>query len=219
VHVNSADFVGMRRAMVESQLRTNAVTDPRVTEAIEAVARENFVPEAKKALAYIDRPLPLGGGRALNPPLSTARLINEAEVSQDDSVLLVGAATGYAAAVLAQLAGRIVALEEDLALSGIASQQLSGLTNVSVEQGTLAEGSAAHAPYDLIMIDGLVEQIPAALVAQLAPNGRIAAGLIEDGVPRLVLGRRAGDGFGVFSFADAESTLLPGFAKPKAFQF
>ena len=111
--MSDLDFQAMRRAMVVSQLRTNAVNDPRVTAAIEAVAREDFVPAERRAVAYVDRAVPLSGARALNPTLVTARLIVEAGIGADDKVLIVGAASGYAAAVVAGLAASVVALESD----------------------------------------------------------------------------------------------------------
>lgn len=212
------DFEAMRHAMVVSQLRTSAVSDPRVVDAMGDVPREAFVPAAQTALAYRDAPLPLGGGRAINPPLITGRLLVAADIRPTDRVLLVGAAMGYAAAVLARLAGSVVALEEDAALAGAARDAIAD-AKVTVVEGPLKAGWAEGAPYDVIVIDGAVEEVPEAIAGQLAPGGRLTTGLVDRGVTRLALGRRSEGGFGVVDFADLECVVLPGFAKPKTFQF
>jgi protein-L-isoaspartate(D-aspartate) O-methyltransferase len=217
--VSNLDFQAMRRAMVDSQLRTNAVNDPRVTAAIESVAREDFVPDARKAVAYIDRAVPLTPTRAMNPALITARLIVEAGIGPTDSVLIVGAGTGYAAAVVAGLAQSVVALDSDSALVSAAKQHLKELDNVTVVSGDLVKGHAKGAPYDVILIDGAVEDVPEALVRQLAAGGRLAAAVVEDGVSRLCVGYKAGEGFGMTPVLDADAVALPGFAKPKGFSF
>ncbi|MGN7161382.1 protein-L-isoaspartate O-methyltransferase family protein [Sphingomonas sp. SAFR-052] len=212
------DFEAMRHAMVVSQLRTSAVSDPRVVDAMGDVPREAFVPAAQTALAYRDAPLPLGGGRAINPPLITGRLLVAADIRPTDRVLLVGAAMGYAAAVLARLAGSVVALEEDTALAGAARDAIAD-AKVRVVEGPLKAGWVEGAPYDVIVIDGAVEEVPDAIAGQLAPGGRLTTGLVDRGVTRLALGRRSEGGFGVVDFADLECVVLPGFAKPKTFQF
>ncbi|TVV73103.1 protein-L-isoaspartate O-methyltransferase family protein [Sphingomonas solaris] len=211
------NFAAMRSTMVSNQLRTAAVNDARVVDAMRVVPREAFVPPAQAAFAYTDRAVPLGGGRALNLPMSTGRMLTEAAPLPGDRALIVGAASGYTAALLALLVGSVVALEEDAALPAIA--RAAPAANVSAVTGPLVEGWAAAAPYDLIVIDGVVEAIPPAIVAQLADNGRLVAGLFDRGVARLVVGRRAGDGFGTIAFADAEAVPLPGFAKPAVFSF
>lgn len=217
--MSNPDFQAMRRAMVESQLRTNAVNDPRVTAAIEAVAREEFVPAERRTTAYIDRAVPLSASRAMNPPLATARLIVEAGIAPSDKVLVVGAASGYAAAIVAGLAGAVVALESDADLVATAKAQLKGRANVSVASGDLTKGWAKGAPYDVILVDGAVEDLPAAFAGQLAEGGRVAAGIVENGVTRLVIGYKAGDALGLDRIMDAEAVVLPGFAKPKGFAF
>ncbi len=217
--MSNLDFPAMRRAMVDSQLRTNAVSDPRVTAAIESVAREEFVPADRRATAYVDRAIPLSATRSMNPPLVTARLIVEAGIAPTDKVLVVGAASGYAAAVVAGLASAVIALESDAALAGEAKTQLKGLPNVTVISGDLAKGHAKGAPYDVILVDGAIEQVPDALIRQLAENGRLAAAVIDGGVSRLSIGYKAGAGFGLDPIMDADAVALPGFAKPKALSF
>ena len=217
--MSNLDFSAMRRAMVDSQLRTNAVSDPRVTAAIESVAREEFVPADRRATAYVDRAIPLSATRSMNPPLVTARLIVEAGIAPTDKVLVVGAASGYAAAVVAGLASTVVALESDAALAAEAKTQLKGLPNVTVITGDLAKGHAKGAPYDVILVDGAIEQVPDALIRQLADSGRLAAAVLDGGVSRLSIGYKAGAGFGLDPILDADAVALPGFAKPKAFSF
>lgn len=208
-------FETMRRAMVASQLRTNAVNDPRVVAAISSVPRERFVPADRQAIAYMDRPVPLGGGRELNTPMATGRMLTELHPLRTDRALVIGAATGYSAAVLRKLVASVVALE-DASFAAMDGDVEPGIERVT---GPLAEGWAAGAPYDLILIDGAVEAVPPAIVAQLADGGRLAAAILEAGVSRLAVGRRAGDGFGMAAFTDAEAVRLPGFAAPPAFSF
>jgi protein-L-isoaspartate(D-aspartate) O-methyltransferase len=217
--VSNQDFSAMRAAMVSNQLRTNAVSDPRVVAAVEAVAREKFVPPARMALAYVDIPVPLEGGRSLNAPLVTARLITEARLKKGDKVLVVGSATGYAAALVAELVGSATALEEDAALAAHAATVLGDDRRVTLVTGPLAAGWASGAPYDAILIDGAVESVPDAIWAQLVPGGVLATGVVDQGLTRLALGRAAGAGHGLVSFADAETAILPGFAKPRGFSF
>ena len=208
-------FEAMRRAMVESQLRTTGVNDPRVVAAMAVVPRERFVPQDWRALAYMARPVPVGAGRELNMPEATGLLLTHANVTRQDHALLVGAATGYTAALLAELAGHVVALEEEAALSGLASD----LGNVERVQGPLDQGWAVAAPYDLIVVDGAIEQVPEALLAQLKDGGRLAAAIVENGVTRLGIGRKSGTGFGMDLFADCAAVRLPGFERPKSFVF
>lgn len=212
------NFEAMRRTMVESQLRTTGVNDPRVVAAMAEVPRERFVPAERRALAYMDRPVALGEGRALNLPEATGRLLTVAQVQPADDVLLVGAVTGYTAALLGLLAGRVVALEENPGLLAQARAALAG-GRIDVVEGPLAQGWTAGAPYDLIVIDGLVEHVPEALVAQLKDGGRLVCALLDRGAARLAFGRKAGAGFGFDLFADCEAAEIPGFAKPKSFVF
>ncbi|MDJ0277599.1 protein-L-isoaspartate O-methyltransferase [Sphingomonas sp. 2R-10] len=212
------DFDAMRHAMVVSQLRTSAVSDPRVIDAMAEIPREGFVPAAQVDVAYRDAPLPLAGGRAINAPLITGRLLTAAGIRPTDRVLLVGAAMGYAAAVLARLAGSVVAVEEDATLAAAARDAIADAT-VTLVEGPLTAGAPDGAPYDVIIIDGAVESVPDAIVQQLAPGGRLTTGLVDRGVTRLALGRRSEGGFGLVDFADLDCVVLPGFARPKTFQF
>jgi protein-L-isoaspartate(D-aspartate) O-methyltransferase len=211
-------FEPMRRAMVASQLRTTGVNDPRVVAAMGEVPREHFVPADRAALAYADAPVPLGAGRALNPPMALGRMLTEAQLKGDERVLVIGAATGYSAALLVRLAGTVVALEEDAKLAAFAKAALKG-TGVELVKGPLAAGHAKGAPYDFILIDGAVEHVPRAIVDQAADGGRISLALLDRGVTRLALGRAVAGAFGVTIYADAEAAVLPGFDRPRTFTF
>ena len=212
------NFDQMRAAMIASQLRTTGTNDPRVLAAMGEVPRERFVPAARASLAYADALAPLKPGRDFNSPMALGRLLTEAAPRPGERALVVGAATGYAAAVLARLVGRVVAVEDDAELAAEARAALAG-SGVELVEAPRTEGCSDEAPYDLILIDGAVECVPDALVAQLADGGRLATGLLENGVTRLAIGRRAGEGFGMAAFADAAAAILPGFAKPRAFEF
>ncbi|MBV9883684.1 MAG: protein-L-isoaspartate O-methyltransferase [Sphingomonadaceae bacterium] len=211
-------FEPMRRAMVASQLRTTGVNDPRVVEAMGEVPREHFVPPERLALAYADALVPLVPGRALNPPMALGRLLTEARLRGHEHALVIGAATGYAAAVLARLVASVVAVEEDDELLAFAREALTG-TGVELVKGMLTKGDAKGAPYDFILIDGAVEQVPPAIVEQVRDGGTIALALLEDGVSRLAAGRVIGGAFGATIFADAATAALPGFQKPRTFSF
>ncbi len=213
------NFTAMRRAMVESQLRTNDVNDPAIIQAVLTVPRETFVPTDRRDAAYIDRAVPLGDGRALNPPLATARLIAAVSPQKGDKVLLIGAATGYAAALLAMLGAQVVAIEEDDALLATARAALAGQDGVTLVQAPLTNGHAADGPYDIVLIDGAVESFPEALVAQLRIGGQAAFGRRDEAVTRLCSGSRSAGGFGAIPFLDCEAVHLPGFAQPKSFSF
>lgn len=210
----NADSAAMRRAMVISQLRPNNVTDGRLLSAMERIAREPFLPAERRAVAYTDRAVPLGNGRALNPPLTTALLLNAAEIDPGDRVLIVGAATGYAAAIAQQLAGQVVAVECDSALADSARHNVPGLALVV---GPLDQGATGM--FDAIVVDGAIESVPDALVGQLNPTGRLTCAIVHGGVARLAVGRRGGTGFALSEFVDSEAVPLPGFAPAKEFVF
>ncbi len=216
---DSSNFDAMRHAMVASQLRTTAVSDQRVVAAMARVPREVFTPEGLRPVAYRDGTLDLGQGRAINLPMATGRLLTEAYLEAGDRVLLIGAATGYTAALLTEIVAGVVAVEEQAELAAAARTALSGEAKVKIVEAPLNAGHPAGAPYDVLIIDGAVEELPAALVEQVKVGGRIVTGLVENGVTRLASGRRTEGGHGVRAFADAECTILPGFARPRAFQF
>jgi protein-L-isoaspartate(D-aspartate) O-methyltransferase len=156
----------------------------------------------------------IGEGRSLMPPAALGRLLTEAEPRPGERALVVGSGTGYSAAVLREAGLDVVALESDQALATQANA--SGVETVV---GALEEGWSRGAPYDLILLEGAVEEIPAALARQLAPGGRIAAAIVDRGVARLSVGTSAGGSIGWRSLADSDVEALPGFERPRAFTF
>src|SRR5687768_7258924 len=167
------NFEHMRRAMIASQLRTTGTNDARVLAAMGEVPRERFVPAARVSLAYADALVPLKPGRDFNSPMALGRLLTEAAPKAGERALVVGAATGYAAAVLARLVGTVVAVEEDEELAGVARAALAGSV-VRLVEGPLAQGCADGAAYELILNDGALLGVADALVAQVAHGGRLA---------------------------------------------
>lgn len=213
-HAPVPDYAAARQAMVDSQLRPQGVNDPFVIEAMSLVPREKFVPDELKPLAYIDRSIPLVEGRALTSSAVLGRLLTALAPMRGERALIVGAATGYSAAVMAKLGLQVVALECSPELAAIARKN-----GAKVVEGPLEDGAAGKGPYDLILIDGAVEHIPDALIEQLKDGGRLGAAVIDQGISRLVIGRRAGGGFGRVSIADAATPSLPGFERPRVFVF
>ena len=215
------DPAAARRHMVESQLKPNQVTDPRIAAAMSEVPREAFVPERMAELAYIDEDIEIAPGRFLMEPMVFARLLQEAGVGPDDVVLDIGCGTGYSTAVLARLAATVVALEEDPDLREAATRLLAlqQVDNAAVIGGNHAAGDAAHGPYGVIVIEGAVEVVPKALEAQLAEGGRLAAVVREKGVGRATVFERDRGLVGRRQVFDAAITVLPGFASERGFVF
>lgn len=171
------NFDRARRVMVDNQLRTSGVSDRRLLAAMGEVPREMFVPEARRALAYIDAPLAIGATRQLGAPAPFARLVQLAAVDGVDKVLDLGCASGYSAAVLGRLAHSVVAVESDAALAAEARARLAGLglDNVTVLEGALETAGKGRGPYDVIVIEGVVADVSDALLGQLEPEGRLVA--------------------------------------------
>lgn len=209
----------MRHAMVASQLRTNAVSDQRILVAMNTLPREAFVPAEVRELAYRDTALPVAGGRAINLPMVTGRLLTEAYLEKGDRVLLIGAAGGYTAAILAQIVAEVVAVEQDAALAALAREALASMPNVRVVEAPLNAGHAEDAPYDVLIVDGAIQHVPDVLVGQVKTGGRVVTGLVEHGVIRLASGRKTDGGFGLTPFMDSDCVVLPGFATPQGFRF
>ena len=208
------DFAAARQAMVDSQLRPQGVNDPSVIAAMSLVPRERFVPDEQKPLAYVDRSVPLGEGRALPAPAVLGLLLTALAPVRGERALVVGAGTGYAAAVLKEMGIDVDAVDSSAALAGVARQN-----GLEIFEGALADGLKKGAPYDIILIDGAVEVIPETLVEQLRDGGRLGAAIIDQGITRLIAGRKAGGGFGYLTIADAATPALPGFERPPAFVF
>ena len=180
--------------MVESQLRPQGIADPLVLEAMGAVPRERFVPENALPMAYSDRSVNLGERRFLMPPAALGLLIQALEPIAGERALVVGGGSGYAAEVLRAM-------------------------GVEASEAEPAAGKTSGTPFDLILIDGAVEDVPDAIIARLAVGGRLATAILDRGVTRLVVGTKSAGGFGMRSIGDAAVPLLPGFERPRAFVF
>lgn len=213
------DTGALRVAMVSSQLRTTGVNDPRVIAAMAAVPRELYLPGVPPELAYRDQLIPIGGGRHANLSMATGKLLTEVYLRSTDRVLLIGAAGGYTAAVLARIVAQVTAVESDTALAAHARAALAGVANITLVEAPLPGGCADGAPYDLLFIDGAVENLPETLWSQVAIGGRVATGLFAHGATRLAAGARTSGGLGLNDFADVACAMLPGFAKPVRFTF
>ena len=216
------DSQSLRRTMVDTQLRTNKVTDARLLAAMAEVPRELFVPEAYRELAYIDEDIPLGGGRYLLEPMVFARLAQAAEIGGDDVILDVGCATGYSSIVLGRLARAVVGVESIPEFVQSANENLrkADQDNVVFESGDLSEGWSAQAPYDVVFVNGAVERIPERLAEQLAENGRLCAvARPEAGPGRAEIVIRSNARLSRRSLFDANVPALAEFALNKGFAF
>jgi protein-L-isoaspartate(D-aspartate) O-methyltransferase len=215
-------FEVARSHMLESQLRPNKVTDDRVLNAFAAVRRELFVPQHLRAVAYVDEDLPLGGGHYLMEPMVAARLLQEAAIGRTDAALIVGAGTGYEAALAAMLARSVLALEEDPEMARRARANLAehAIASVSVVEGPLHEGYRPRAPYDVILFGGAVAETPRDIGIQLAEGGRLLAVIKPaNAVGRATLATRTGGVLAQRVIFDAATPFLPGFAPKPAFEF
>ncbi|MFA6265540.1 MAG: protein-L-isoaspartate O-methyltransferase [Pseudolabrys sp.] len=217
------DFATARRHMVDGQVRPADVTDLRIITAMLEVPRERFVPAKSQGLAYLDLDLGLGAAgaatRSLMKPMVLSKLLQALDIEASDRILIVGAATGYSAAVVARMAGEVVALEQDEGLAQAAKATLSGLANTKVVSGPLNQGHAAGAPYDAVLIEGAVEELPDAFRAQLKDGGRLVCVLGAGPAASAMYYRRSGGELGGRSIFGASAALLPGFAKSAAFAF
>ncbi|TPE61243.1 protein-L-isoaspartate O-methyltransferase [Sandaracinobacter neustonicus] len=206
--------------MIDSQLKPCGVVNPRSSAAFFNVAREDFVAEGRRGLAYVDAPQPLGNGRELLSPLSLGLMVEEAHVKQGEHALVVGAATGYSAAILAQLGASVIALESDAGLAARAATLLSAYSGVRVVEGPLDAGAPDGGNFDLILIDGGIEILPESLIAQLAEGGRMVAIVHgSDGVSRAAKGVKRAGILRLEPFAEAAAALLPPFRKAPSFRF
>lgn len=207
------DFAQARTTMVDSQLRPNGITDGRILQAFESIAREDFVPEAVRSIAYMDGDVALGGGRYLVSPMAFSKMVNAAEIKSTDKVLEIGAATGFGTAVLCSLAAHVVAVEADAALMATVRENLTNKVNVSLSENNLAEGFAKGGPFDVILISGQVENVPEALFAQLSEGGRLVAAVGQGRVSRCCVWTRSGTNHTQRCFFDISIATLPGFGK------
>jgi len=214
------DFAAARRMMVDGQVRTADVTDLRILAAMFDLPRERFFPEDKASLAYLDLDVPVSAPgqpvRRLLKPMVLAKLIQAAAVSPDDRVLDVGCATGYGTALLSHLAGVVIGLEED---AGLARQAAAANPGSRIVTGPLSRGCPADGPFDVIVLEGAVDQVAPALFDQLKEGGRLVCVLGRGGDGKAMLYRRIEGDLSGRAVFDAAAAPLPGFAKPAAFVF
>lgn len=214
-------FAIARQIMVESQIRPNKVTHPGILAAMGRIPREGFLPLDRRALAYADEDVPLGGGRVLIEPMVLARMLQTAQPQPGERVLVVAAGGGYGAAVLASCGCQVTALEQDASLVAQAREALMTLApSASVVSGPLDKGWAANAPYDLIVIEGAVPEIPEALAAQLRNGGGRLIAVVRTGrTGTAVLAEATPAGLLAQPIFDCATPLLPSLRRAPAFQF
>jgi protein-L-isoaspartate(D-aspartate) O-methyltransferase len=214
-----------RQKMVDGQVRPSDVTDSRIIDAMLTVPRDAFVPPNRRRLAYLDLDLDVSEGasakRFLIKPVVTAKMLQAAEIKDTDNVLVVGCATGYAAAVVAKLAARVTATESDSSLVANATDILAllGFRNVTVRAAEPAEGDAANAPYDVIVLNGATEVTPDRLYRQLKKGGRLVGVFATMVPPRAMIVTHSHDHFGTRTLFDATVPVLPGLGRVPTFVF
>ncbi len=221
----AGDARTQRLNMVESQVRPSDVTDRRIIRAMSDIPREAFVPAQHQAVAYMDDAVPLilsAQGRvqrALLPPRTLAKMIQQADLEADHAVLVVGAATGYTAAILARTARKVVAVESDLALAERATATFAAekIANVTVRTGPLTAGAKNDGPFDAILIDGAVSEMPQDLLDQLKEGGRLVAIVTTGGPGKVTVWLRSHGTYTPSDVFDASAGILPGFEKKAAF--
>jgi protein-L-isoaspartate(D-aspartate) O-methyltransferase len=218
---NDAFLTDARNRMVDSQIRPNKVSDPRILDAMRQLPRERFLPPAQLAQAYSDQNVPLAPGRVLLQPMVLARLVQAAAPLPGEKALVVGAGTGYSAALLAALGCEVTALEEPGPLLDLATKALA--SPVRPVTGPLTAGWPPGAPYDLILIDGAVPEVPAALASQLnRETGRLLTIVCSNGLGRTGLAVICGPtpaGVSTRTLFDCRCPVLPGFTPAPAFEF
>jgi len=217
-------FSTARLKMVDGQVRTSDVTDSRILDAMLTVPREAFVPAASQKLAYLDLDLDVGGGatkRYLLQAALTAKLLQAAEIRSTDHVLVVGAASGYVAALAAKIAARVTATESDSALASKAAATLGelGISNVTVRPAAAADGEPAFAPYDVIFLNGGTEVVPNGLFGQLAEGGRFVGVFTAHKPARAMIVTHSHGDFGHRTLFDAAAPVLPGLERRAEFVF
>jgi len=217
-----SDFEQARSNMVDSQIRPNKVTDDRVLKAFGQVPREQFVPKSARGIAYVDEDISVGGGRYMAEPMILARLIQALNIGSADLVLDVGCNTGYSSTILSRLANTVVALEQDAGLAATATAVLAELSadNAVVVEGTLTEGYPSQGPYQAILINGSVAEVPAGFADQLIEGGRLATVMSQDGrMGTAVLMTKIDGHMSRRILFDAATPLTPGFEAAPSFVF
>ncbi len=210
-----------RTMMVDTQVRPSDVTKFPIIDAMLSVPREVFVPDAMKEAAYVGETLELSSGRVLLEPRTLAKLLDALVIDKTETVLDLGCGLGYSTAVIARMADAVVAVEDDADLANEAQLALSnsGVDNAAVIEGVLAEGAAKHGPFDVIILQGGVEEIPATLLDQLNEGGRIGAIFMEGALGVVRIGRKINGQVAWKYTFNASAPILSGFSKEQAFEF
>ena len=213
------DYATRRRIMVDTQVRPSDVTKFPVIDAMLAIPRERFVPAERREAAYVGENLPLAPGRVMLDPRTLAKMLDLLDLRSGEAVLDIGCGLGYSTAVAARIAGAVVGVEEIAALAEEAETTLAeqGIDNASVVQAPLTEGAARHGPYDVIVIQGGVETVPAALTDQLRPGGRVVALFMEGALGTVCIAHKAPNGLSWRDAFNAAAPVLPGFARSREF--
>lgn len=215
------DYAAARAHMVESQVRTNDVTDHGVQNALRLIPRENFVPASKQAVAYGDVNVKTDEGRYMLRPRDFAKLVQAAAIKSTDIVLDIGCGRGYSSAVLAQLAETVVGLDEDEAGVERASELLTqfDVMNAAIVQGDLKGGAREHGPFDVIFVNGAVSSVPKPWFEQLASGGRLVVIMSNGPIGQATVYTKVGDTVGERIAFDASAPVLPGFGPKSEFVF
>ena len=213
------DFATRRRIMVDTQVRPSDVTKFPIIDAMLSVPREDFVPDSQREAAYVEDVIDLGNGRSLLEPRTLAKMLDALNICNDEVVLDIAPALGYSTAVAARMAELVVAVESDEALASEAQNALTEVSadNAVVHVGPLEQGAQEHGPYDAIMIQGGVQQVPGALLDQLKDNGRIACLFVEDGLGIVRIGRKTGGRVSWRDVFNASAPVLDSFSHQSAF--
>jgi protein-L-isoaspartate(D-aspartate) O-methyltransferase len=214
------DFAARRTVMVDTQVRPADVTKFPIIDAMLSVAREDYVPAAQREAAYVGENLDLGGGRVLLEPRTLAKMLDALAISNRELVLDVGCALGYSTAVIAHMAEAVVAVEQDEAMATEAQEGLmnAGVDNAILHVGPLAEGAAKHGPYDVVIVQGGVMQVPQALVDQVKEGGRMACLFMDGQLGEVRLGYKSGGEMNWRMVFNASAPVLKGFEREVAFQ-
>jgi len=212
------NYTDRRTMMVDTQVRPSDVTKFPVIEAMLAVPREAYVPDPRRELAYLGENVDLGAGRVMLEPRTMGKMLDALDIQPDETVLDLGCGLGYSTALIAHLAEAVVAVEgADFADEAQGNLSARGVDNAAVIAGQLAEGVAKHGPYDVIIIEGGVEEVPAALTEQLKDAGRIAALFMTGGLGEMRVGQKH-DGQLTWRFVfNAAAPVLDGFTKKTEF--
>ncbi|WP_436397498.1 protein-L-isoaspartate O-methyltransferase family protein [Roseobacter sp. S98] len=215
------DFAARRTMMVDTQIRPSDVTKFPIIDAMLTIQRENFVPASHREAAYMGENLSLGPSRVMLEPRTLAKMLDALDISNSELVLDVGTGLGYSSAVIAHMAEAVVAVEEDEDLARDAQEALTeaGADNVIMHEGPLAEGAAQHGPYDVIVLQGGVRELPQNLPDQLKDGGRIACLFVEGALGEVRIGRKSGGAISWRMAFNAGAPVLPGFDREAAFEF